>query len=95
MYSKCLGTIVGPFKDVVATTLTLKNPTDKAVTFKVKTTAPRHYCVKPNCGTVKARDKVIVDGKSEFYMRNCWFTQEIPSVVFSFGSQGLNLLLPS
>jgi len=51
----------GPFKDVVATTLTLKNPTDKAVTFKVKTTAPRHYCVKPNCGTVKARDKVIVD----------------------------------
>ena len=55
--------ILGPFKDVVATTLTLINPTTKPVAFKVKTTAPRHYCVKPNCGIVPANDNVHVGGK--------------------------------
>ncbi|XP_065065384.1 vesicle-associated membrane protein-associated protein B-like [Rhopilema esculentum] len=51
----------GPFKDVVSTTLTLRNPTEKAVAFKVKTTAPRHYCVKPNNGLVPPNDFVKVD----------------------------------
>lgn len=50
----------GPFKDVVATTLTLTNPIAKPVAFKVKTTAPRHYCVKPNCGTVPPNESVNV-----------------------------------
>lgn len=51
----------GPFKDVVTTTLKLGNPTEKMVAFKVKTTAPRHYCVKPNSGLVKPNDSVNVD----------------------------------
>eukprot|EP00794_Sanderia_malayensis_P019034 gene19034-20947_t len=51
----------GPFKDVVTTTLKLTNPTDRMVTFKVKTTAPRHYCVKPNSGVVSPKDTVNVD----------------------------------
>ena len=55
--------MAGPFKDVVSTTLTLRNPTEKAVAFKVKTTAPRHYCVKPNNGLVPPNDCVKVDGK--------------------------------
>ncbi|XP_065676107.1 vesicle-associated membrane protein-associated protein B-like [Hydra vulgaris] len=42
----------GPFKDVVTTILKLKNPSDKKVCFKVKTTAPKRYCVRPNCGLI-------------------------------------------
>merc|ERR1719450_1727435 len=30
----------------------LKNPSDKKVCFKIKTTAPKRYCVKPNSGVV-------------------------------------------
>ncbi|XP_041751438.1 vesicle-associated membrane protein-associated protein A isoform X1 [Coregonus clupeaformis] len=44
----------GPFTDVVTTSLTLKNPSDKRVCFKVKTTAPRRYCVRPNSGIIDA-----------------------------------------
>lgn len=54
--------ITGPFKDVVATKLTLTNPTAETVAFKVKTTAPRHYCVKPNCGVVNPNGNIVVDG---------------------------------
>ncbi|XP_030043520.1 vesicle-associated membrane protein-associated protein A [Microcaecilia unicolor] len=42
----------GPFTDVVTTNLTLRNPTEKKVCFKVKTTAPRRYCVRPNSGII-------------------------------------------
>nr|XP_057917929.1 VAMP (vesicle-associated membrane protein)-associated protein A, like [Doryrhamphus excisus] len=44
----------GPFTDVVTTNLKLKNPSEKRVCFKVKTTAPRRYCVRPNSGIVEA-----------------------------------------
>ncbi|XP_065676826.1 E3 ubiquitin-protein ligase RNF31-like isoform X2 [Hydra vulgaris] len=42
----------GPFKDVVTTILKLKNPSDKKVCFKVNTTAPKRYCVRPNYGLI-------------------------------------------
>ncbi|TSP09123.1 Vesicle-associated membrane protein-associated protein A [Bagarius yarrelli] len=42
----------GPFTDVVTANLKLMNPSDKRVCFKVKTTAPRRYCVRPNSGTI-------------------------------------------
>ncbi|KAM9439823.1 VAMP (vesicle-associated membrane protein)-associated protein A, like [Clarias gariepinus] len=42
----------GPFTDVVTANLKLTNPSDKKVCFKVKTTAPRRYCVRPNSGTI-------------------------------------------
>lgn len=45
----------GPFTEVVTTQLVLGNPTDDVVYFKVKTTAPRYYCVRPNSGTIGAR----------------------------------------
>ncbi|GAA6236065.1 vesicle-associated membrane protein-associated protein A isoform X2 [Lates japonicus] len=44
----------GPFTDVVTTNLKLKNPSDRRVCFKVKTTAPRRYCVRPNSGVIDA-----------------------------------------
>ncbi|XP_064640443.1 vesicle-associated membrane protein/synaptobrevin-binding protein-like isoform X1 [Lineus longissimus] len=43
----------GPFTDVVTSELTLSNPTDKRVCFKVKTTAPKKYCVRPNSGIIE------------------------------------------
>ncbi|XP_077372452.1 vesicle-associated membrane protein-associated protein A-like [Festucalex cinctus] len=44
----------GPFTDVVTTNLKLKNTSDRRVCFKVKTTAPRRYCVRPNSGVIEA-----------------------------------------
>nr|XP_014352432.1 PREDICTED: vesicle-associated membrane protein-associated protein A isoform X4 [Latimeria chalumnae] len=51
---------LGPFTDVVTTNLKLKNPTDKKVCFKVKTTAPRRYCVRPNSGIIDPGSAVTV-----------------------------------
>ncbi|XP_040049874.2 vesicle-associated membrane protein-associated protein B isoform X1 [Gasterosteus aculeatus] len=50
----------GPFTDVVTATLKLSNPTDRNVCFKVKTTAPRRYCVRPNSGIIDAGNSVNV-----------------------------------
>ncbi|CAI5440297.1 unnamed protein product [Caenorhabditis angaria] len=46
----------GPFTDVVTSVMTLKNPTSEAVCFKVKTTAPKQYCVRPNSGLLQPGD---------------------------------------
>ncbi|XP_074661784.1 vesicle-associated membrane protein-associated protein A-like [Tubulanus polymorphus] len=50
----------GPFTDVVTADLQLSNPTEKRVCFKVKTTAPKKYCVRPNSGIVDPGSKVNV-----------------------------------
>lgn len=50
----------GPFSDVVTTNLKLSNPTDRNVCFKVKTTAPRRYCVRPNSGIIDAGTSINV-----------------------------------
>ncbi|XP_022613716.1 vesicle-associated membrane protein-associated protein A [Seriola dumerili] len=50
----------GPFTDVVTTNLKLKNPSDRRVCFKVKTTAPRRYCVRPNSGVIDAGQAVSI-----------------------------------
>ncbi|KAM6528789.1 phosphatidylinositol-binding protein scs2 [Fusarium falciforme] len=43
-----------PFTSEVAQTLTIKNPSSTPVAFKVKTTAPKQYCVRPNAGRIEA-----------------------------------------
>uniref|UniRef100_A0A2D4FKN5 Vesicle-associated membrane protein-associated protein A n=1 Tax=Micrurus corallinus TaxID=54390 RepID=A0A2D4FKN5_MICCO len=50
----------GPFTDVVITNLKLRNPSDRKVCFKVKTTAPRRYCVRPNSGIIDPGTSVTV-----------------------------------
>ncbi|XP_062376713.1 vesicle-associated membrane protein-associated protein A isoform X2 [Sardina pilchardus] len=50
----------GPFTDVVTTNLVLRNPSDRKVCFKVKTTAPRRYCVRPNSGIIDPGAAVTV-----------------------------------
>nr|XP_054306325.1 vesicle-associated membrane protein-associated protein A-like [Pongo pygmaeus] len=50
----------GPFTDVVTTNLKLQNPSDRKVCFKVKTTAPHRYCVRPNSGIIDPGSTVTV-----------------------------------
>uniref|UniRef100_A0A8C1VY87 Vesicle-associated membrane protein-associated protein A n=1 Tax=Cyprinus carpio TaxID=7962 RepID=A0A8C1VY87_CYPCA len=49
-----------PFTDVVTANLKLKNPSERKVCFKVKTTAPRRYCVRPNSGIIDPGAAVII-----------------------------------
>lgn len=50
----------GPFTDVVTAELKLVNPSEKRVCFKVKTTAPKRYCVRPNSGIIEPNQSVSV-----------------------------------
>ncbi|CAM1320515.1 VAPA (predicted) [Pycnogonum litorale] len=50
----------GPFTGVVTSYLNLENPSDKAVCFKVKTTAPKQYCVRPNTGILEPKKSISV-----------------------------------
>ncbi|XP_022343676.2 vesicle-associated membrane protein/synaptobrevin-binding protein-like [Crassostrea virginica] len=50
----------GPFTDVVTADLKLSNPSEKRVCFKVKTTAPKRYCVRPNSGIIEPNQSVSV-----------------------------------
>jgi len=53
---------LGPFTEPVQTIMSLKNPTDKKVAFKIKTTAPKRYCVRPNCGELAPKEKAEISG---------------------------------
>jgi len=50
----------GPFTQPVTSHMSLKNPTDKKILFKIKTTAPKKYCVRPNCGTIDPKSSVEI-----------------------------------
>ncbi|KAL8928341.1 MAG: hypothetical protein Q9172_000933 [Xanthocarpia lactea] len=41
-----------PFTHEVTQSLRLQNPTNDPIAFKVKTTAPKQYCVRPNSGKI-------------------------------------------
>lgn len=73
---------LGPFTDVVTTTLKLANPTDRNVCFKVKTTAPRRYCVRPNSGVIEAGTSVNVSGKMKYSV--CLFLPIYPTMFCLF-----------
>lgn len=50
----------GPFNDIVTAYLKLTNPSDRRVGFKLKTTAPKRYCVRPNSGVVEPLETISV-----------------------------------
>ena len=50
----------GPFTQPVTSSLKLKNPSDRPVCYKIKTTAPQQYCVKPNSGVIEPQDEMVV-----------------------------------
>ena len=58
----CFSLPAGPFSGVVTATLTLRNPSNEKVGFKVKTTAPKQYCVRPNSGIVAPHAESVVSG---------------------------------
>ncbi|KXX81928.1 Vesicle-associated protein 2-2 [Madurella mycetomatis] len=49
-----------PFTVEVAQILKIKNPNTAPVAFKVKTTAPKQYCVRPNSGRIEPGHEVEV-----------------------------------
>ncbi|EKG21325.1 Major sperm protein [Macrophomina phaseolina MS6] len=49
-----------PFTQEVSQSLRLRNPNSDPVAFKVKTTAPKQYCVRPNSGRIEAGKEVEV-----------------------------------
>lgn len=55
----------GPFTEVVTSYLKLKNPTEHKIAFKVKTTAPKRYCVRPNSGVLRQDGEITVSGNPQ------------------------------
>ena len=55
-------TFTGPFTQAVSSYMKLINPSEKKVCFKIKTTAPKRYCVKPNSGVVDPNTEVQIAG---------------------------------
>uniref|UniRef100_A0A1D1Z3G6 Vesicle-associated membrane protein-associated protein C16G5.05c n=1 Tax=Anthurium amnicola TaxID=1678845 RepID=A0A1D1Z3G6_9ARAE len=49
-----------PFTQLVKEILVVRNPNPEPVAFKVKTTAPKQYCVRPNSGRIEANQSVDV-----------------------------------
>ncbi|KAI1819085.1 PapD-like protein [Xylaria intraflava] len=49
-----------PFTVEVVENLKIKNPNSQPIAFKVKTTAPKQYCVRPNSGRVEPNREVEV-----------------------------------
>jgi len=53
--------------------MSLKNPSDKKVAFKIKTTAPKRYCVRPNCGELAPKEKAEISGTYKHTLINIIF----------------------
>lgn len=49
-----------PLTQLVKRTLTITNSNPQPVAFKVKTTAPKQYCVRPNSGRIEPNERVEV-----------------------------------
>lgn len=58
-------TPAGPLTQLVKRTLTVSNHNQSAVAYKVKTTAPKQYCVRPNSGRIEPGETVEVQGESQ------------------------------
>ena len=64
MMSEIFESVSGPYTEVVTAALKLANPSKKKICFKVKTTAPKQYCVRPNNGLIEPGGMISVSGKS-------------------------------
>lgn len=51
---------VGPFCTAVSSYMRLTNPTEHVILFKIKTTAPKKYCVRPNCGILEPKSTIEI-----------------------------------
>jgi hypothetical protein len=57
----------GPFNAVSTTTLKLSNSGNERLAYKIKTTAPKRYCVKPNSGFLEAHSTANIQGKIKVF----------------------------
>lgn len=57
---------LGPLTRVVKQNIRITNTHDQSVAFKVKTTAPRLYCVRPNSDIIPPKGTVDVQSKRYF-----------------------------
>jgi hypothetical protein len=57
--------VLGPLTRTTKETLNITNPNSHDIAFKVKTTAPKLYCVRPNAGVVPAGQSLEVQGKQK------------------------------
>jgi len=64
----CAFVASGPFTQVVTSELNLRNPSSRTVLFKVKTTAPKRYCVRPNSGTLEPGASAVVSGVQQLLL---------------------------
>ncbi|KAG0211841.1 phosphatidylinositol-binding protein scs2 [Mortierella sp. GBA30] len=53
-------TLTGPLTEAIKENLIIRNTTQLPIAFKVKTTAPKRYCVRPNSGRVEAGEELEV-----------------------------------
>lgn len=63
--------------------MSLKNPTDKKILFKIKTTAPKKYCVRPNCGAIEGKSSIEIASKY-LWIRRRRFSIFINSILCCF-----------
>lgn len=52
----------GPLTRHVEVQLAISNPSSDLVAYKIKTTAPKQYCVKPNSGRIAPNSSVSIQG---------------------------------
>ena len=57
----------GPFNTTVKEILNVTNPSGLKVAFKVKTTSPKLYCVRPNAGILEPHETKEIQGSVLFY----------------------------
>lgn len=62
----------GPFTAVSTTTLKLSNSGNERLAYKIKTTAPKRYCVKPNSGFLDANATANIQGRKK--RDDLWFS---------------------
>ncbi|XP_011182020.1 vesicle-associated membrane protein/synaptobrevin-binding protein isoform X1 [Zeugodacus cucurbitae] len=52
---------IGPFSRPAITLMKITNPTDNIILFKIKTTAPKRYCVRPNFGSLEPHSNAKIE----------------------------------
>jgi hypothetical protein len=58
-------TRTGPLTQLVKRSLLIHNPHPSPLAFKVKTTAPKQYTVRPNSGRIEAGESVEIQSESQ------------------------------
>jgi hypothetical protein len=64
---------LGPLTRIVKKDVQIRNPHSKPVAFKVKTTAPKLYCVRPNSEIIQPNSTMTVQSKIYIYIKKIFY----------------------